>query len=83
MRSEEGLPSLRDDSLVPFGRNYCFERSLMMPEPKTAALDLTCAECGRSPEPNEVWRVCFADLGEAVTYCWECAERGFGERQGR
>jgi hypothetical protein len=49
-----------------------------MPEPETAALSLTCAECGRSPRPGEVWRVYFADIGEAVTYCPECAEREFG-----
>jgi hypothetical protein len=40
-----------------------------MPESETPALDLTCAECGRSPRRGELWRVYFADLGEAVTYC--------------
>lgn len=39
-----------------------------------------CAECGRSPQGGEAWRVLFADIGEAVTYCPECAEREFGER---
>jgi hypothetical protein len=48
-------------------------------EPGTIALDLTCAECGRSPRAGETWRILFADIGEAVTYCPECAEREFGE----
>jgi hypothetical protein len=37
-----------------------------------------------SPAPNAAdrlepatWRVLFADIGEAVTYCPECAEREF------
>jgi ribosomal protein L44E len=50
-----------------------------MHEPETVALSLTCAECRRSPQPGEVWRVLFADIGEAVTYCPECAEREFGD----
>jgi ribosomal protein L44E len=50
-----------------------------MPEPETVALDLTCAECGRSPRAGETWRILFADIGEAVTYCPECAEREFGD----
>jgi len=29
-----------------------------MPEPGTNALDLTCAECGRSPRAGETWRIC-------------------------
>ena len=49
-----------------------------MPRPETAAVDLACAECRRSPRPGEVWRLFFADVGEAVTYCPECAERKFG-----
>jgi hypothetical protein len=49
-----------------------------VPEPGTIALDLTCAECGRSPRAGEVWRLLFADIGEAVTYCPECAETEFG-----
>jgi hypothetical protein len=49
-----------------------------MPKPESPALDLTCAECGRSPRPGEVWRVLFADIGEAVVYCPDCAEREFG-----
>jgi hypothetical protein len=49
-----------------------------MPEPETVALGLTCAECERSPRRGETWRVLFADPGEAVTYCPECAEREFG-----
>jgi hypothetical protein len=50
-----------------------------MPEPETVALDLTCAECGRSPRAGDVWRTEFADriAREAVTYCPECAEREF------
>ena len=50
-----------------------------MPEPETAALDLTYAECGRSTRRGKVWLVYWADIGEAVTYCPECAEREFGE----
>jgi hypothetical protein len=38
-----------------------------MVKPETAALDLTCAECGRSPRAGEKWRILFADIGEAVT----------------
>jgi hypothetical protein len=50
-----------------------------MPEPETVAIDLTCAECGRSPQRGEAWRVLFADPGVAVTYCPGCAEREFGD----
>jgi hypothetical protein len=32
-----------------------------------------------SSRPGETWRILFADIGEAVTYCPECAEREFGE----
>ena len=49
------------------------------PQPETIASNLTCAECGRSPRRGEVWSVYYADLGEAVTYCPECAEREFGK----
>jgi hypothetical protein len=42
-------------------------------EPETVALNLSCAECGRSPQRGEVWSAYYADLGEAVTYCPECA----------
>lgn len=49
-----------------------------MPEPETLALNLVCAECGRSPRPGEVWRLFFADIGEVVAYCVQCAEREFG-----
>jgi hypothetical protein len=49
-----------------------------VPEPETVALDLTCAECERSPRTGEVWRVVFADIGEVAIYCPECAEREFG-----
>jgi hypothetical protein len=50
-----------------------------MRKAETAALDLTCAECSRSPRRDEVWRVYFADIGEAVTYCPTCGEREFGD----
>ena len=40
---------------------------------------VTCAECRRYPRSGEVWRLYFADLGEVVIYCPECAEREFGE----
>jgi hypothetical protein len=34
------------------------------------------------PGRGEVWSVYYADLGEAVTYCRECAEREeFGEHR--
>jgi beta-lactamase superfamily II metal-dependent hydrolase len=49
-----------------------------VPELGTIALDLTCADCGRSPRPSETWRVVFIDVGEAATYCPESAEREFG-----
>jgi hypothetical protein len=49
-----------------------------VPEPETVAFDLSCAECRRLPLASETWRVLFADPGEAVTYCPECAEREFG-----
>jgi len=39
----------------------------------------SAAECGRSPRAGETWRIVFADIGEAVTYCPECAEREFGK----
>jgi hypothetical protein len=32
-----------------------------VPDPETIALDLTCAECGRSPRAGETWRILFAD----------------------
>jgi hypothetical protein len=50
-----------------------------VPEPETVALDLHCAECRRSRRRAEVWRLYFADIREAVTYCAECAEREFGD----
>jgi len=54
-----------------------------MPEPETIALDLTCAECGRSPTTGEAWQIQFADriAREAVTYCPECANREFGNSE--
>jgi ribosomal protein L44E len=50
-----------------------------MPKAETVTLDLTCAECGRSPRRGEVWRILFADIGEVAIYCPECTEREFGE----
>jgi hypothetical protein len=50
-------------------------------DPETIALDLACAECGRSPRAGEMWRVLFADIGEVAVYCPECAEREFGETE--
>ena len=49
---------------------------------RTVALNLTCAECGRSPRAGEVWRVLFADVGEVYVFCLGCAEREFGEAPG-
>jgi ribosomal protein L44E len=40
-----------------------------VPKPGTIALDLTCAECGRSPDAGEVWRLKWVDIREAATYC--------------
>jgi NAD-dependent SIR2 family protein deacetylase len=42
---------------------------------------VTCRECGRQPGPGELWRLLFADIGEAVTYCPGCAEREFGQQE--
>ena len=52
-----------------------------MPEPETVAVDLTYAECGRSPRAGETWRILFAEkvAREAVVYCPECADREFRE----
>jgi hypothetical protein len=52
--------------------------SAVMPESETIALDLTCAECRRSPRAGETWRILFADVGEAFIFCPEGAEREFG-----
>jgi hypothetical protein len=52
-----------------------------VPEAGTIALNPTCAECGRSPQAGETWRILFADIGEAVTYCPECPEREFGHEE--
>jgi hypothetical protein len=46
-------------------------------EPENLAA-VSCAECGRKPHHGELWRLLFAEIGEAVTYCPECAEREFG-----
>jgi hypothetical protein len=34
-------------------------------EPATPALNLTCAECGRSPRAGETWRILFDGIGAA------------------
>jgi hypothetical protein len=52
-----------------------------VPDLETVALDLTCAECGRSPRPGEIWRLLFTDIGEVAIYCPECAEREFGSSE--
>jgi predicted nucleic-acid-binding Zn-ribbon protein len=36
-----------------------------------------CAECGREWPAGELWRLLFADLGEVVIFCPQCAEREF------
>jgi hypothetical protein len=54
-----------------------------MSEPDTLALDLSCAECRRSSQAGEVWRILFAEIGEAVTYRPVCAEREFGATESR
>jgi hypothetical protein len=52
---------------------------ILVPEPETVALDLTCAECRRSPRAGETWRVLFAGVGEAFIFCPECAQREFDD----
>jgi ribosomal protein L44E len=52
-----------------------------VPAAGTIALNLTCAECGRSAQAGETWRILFADIREAVTYCPECAEWEFGHEE--
>jgi hypothetical protein len=41
---------------------------------------LTCAECGREPREDENaqddWRTYYEGVGDGVTLCPECAERG-------
>jgi hypothetical protein len=36
-----------------------------------------CVECGRLQQQDELWHVQFADIGELVIYCPECAEGEF------
>jgi hypothetical protein len=52
---------------------------LTVAEPETIALDLTGAECGRSPRAGETWRILFADkvAREGFIFCPDCAEREF------
>jgi hypothetical protein len=54
-----------------------------MPKPEAIAVDLTCAECGRSPRAGEAWRIYFADkvAREVCVFCPECAERESGAKQ--
>jgi ribosomal protein L44E len=63
-------------------RRQSNEGQATTPKTETIALDLTCAECGRSPRRGEVWRVLFADIGEVYVFCPVCAEREFGQRVG-
>ena len=46
-----------------------------------------CAECRGEWPAGELWHLRFADLGEVVIFCPECAEREFGDcargRRGR
>jgi hypothetical protein len=62
---EEANPTPRRNrvSLVPVPKlsPTPVRLALAVPEPETIALDLTCAECGRSPRPGETWRILFAD----------------------
>jgi hypothetical protein len=53
----------------------------LVPKPETVALNLTCAECGRSPRAGDVWQVLFADIREVAIYCPECAARELGDSQ--
>jgi hypothetical protein len=46
--------------------------------PPLAMPPIRCAECSRHPDRGEVWRLYFADIGEVVIYCPQCAEREFG-----
>jgi hypothetical protein len=39
---------------------------------------VSCAECGRRSNRSEVWCLYFADVGEVVLYCPDCAPREFG-----
>jgi hypothetical protein len=48
-------------------------------EERVAAESFSCTECGRQPQPGELWRLYFADIGEVAIYCPECAEREFGD----
>jgi hypothetical protein len=40
---------------------------------------MSCERIGRSPRPGETWRIVFADIRDAVTYCPECAEWEFDD----
>jgi len=49
-----------------------------VPDPIDVDRVLECAECGRQSEPIATgWRAYLDDDGQAVTFCPECAERGF------
>ena len=47
--------------------------------PETIALQLLAPSADDHPDVGRSGRSIYADLGEAVTYCPECAEREFGE----
>jgi hypothetical protein len=47
---------------------------------------LVCAECGRTPRPDENaddnWRVHYSGIGDGVILCPACAERTFDDNPG-
>jgi DNA-directed RNA polymerase subunit RPC12/RpoP len=64
-------------ALVPRRLGTDWVHDPTVPELEAIALDLTCAECGRSPRAGETFL--FADKAsrEAYVFCPECAEREF------
>jgi hypothetical protein len=71
------LRSSYSERVVSIGRGRGY-RLANVPDPETVAVDLTCAGCGRSPRPGELWRLKWIDIREAATSCPECAEQEFG-----
>lgn len=64
-------------SLYPFGPDvellssawiWEWQSRVVKPSCKTVTLNLTCAECGRTPRAGELWRLYFADIGEGAIY---------------
>jgi hypothetical protein len=53
------------------------------PSPRQSHWISPALSAGDSPRRGEVWSIYYADIGEAVTYCPECAEREFGETEPR